>query len=105
VDAVKEADRYVMCEYGGFPAVYDRRLGYYTDRRLWDQRIAEGREEWADHDFELGPADHWGTCHAVCRRCGERRRGVWVHTDRRGLNAMWCRPSLWQRFLHWAFLT
>jgi hypothetical protein len=107
---MKRQSRYVMRDYHGETLVFDTLVSEYINLPLFEKRMAEGREDWADHDFQMGPLldgedpdDHWRLCHATCRRCGEHRAGVWAGVDRRRLNLMWCTPTRWERFVRAVF--
>lgn len=80
--------------------VYDRVARHYIQRALWDQRMTEGRVDWADHDFALtsdiieepGVPARWGRCIAVCSRCNEHR-AMYHGVDLRTANVGWCIPQ------------
>jgi hypothetical protein len=86
--------------------VYDRWGRHYIERSLWDERISEGRADWANHRFqrasrvdEPGVPSQWHRIRAFCTRCGEERL-VWFGARDSDLNEGWCIPQavpLWRR--------
>lgn len=88
--------------------VYDRVARHHIQRSLWDQRMSEGKVDWADHDFgftseiidEPEVPEQWGRRLAVCSRCGELR-AMYHGVDMRIANIGWCvpPPSRWRRLI------